>query len=96
MEKIKEIETRLAEHYTVDKCILKVVEECMELSEVLVKYLTKAEGYKPSTEKITEEAGDVLFRIEVLARKLQIKDDINERYINKSLQMDEWMNKKLE
>lgn len=70
---------------------LKVLEESAELSEVLLKTITKAKGYKPPIDKIIEESGDLLFRIDVLAHKLGIKDKIQERRLQKSFQLKEYI-----
>ena len=86
---------RLAEHLDVDRLTLKVVEECMELCEVLVKGLTKAEGFKPPVEKIIEEMGDVTFRMYCLAKKLQIEQAVETRVIEKGEQLDKWLDIKL-
>jgi NTP pyrophosphatase (non-canonical NTP hydrolase) len=72
--------------------ILKVIEECTELNEVLIKYLTKSEENKPSLEKIAEELGDAIFRSVVLAeaipglmelveKRLDEKTDIMYKYM---------------
>lgn len=73
-----------------DKIILKVVEEATELNEVLVKTLTKREDLKPPTAKIIEEAGDLLFRLNVLANKLGIVKQIKDREAEKFQQVLEW------
>ena len=96
MEKIKTIETKMAEHFDTDKLTLKVVEECMELCEVLVKSVTKAEGFKPPIKKISEEMGDVLFRMKILARKLHIEKDVDDRYAEKARQISDWYSNKFE
>ncbi len=86
-----EIIKQLADKFDADRHTLKVVEECMELCEVLVKGLTKAKEYKPPVEKIIEEMGDVTFRMRVLAEKLQIQDAVDKRVIEKGVQMTEWL-----
>lgn len=86
---------RLAEHFDVERLTLKVVEECMELCEVLVKGVTKAEGFKPPVEKVTEEMGDVIFRMHCLAKKLQIEKAVETRVIEKGEQLDKWLDTKL-
>ncbi len=78
-----------------DKTILKVVEECMEMCEVLVKTVTKAEGYKPPVDKIVEEMGDTIFRMQVLAKKLQIEQAVDARIIEKGEQLDKWVDSRL-
>lgn len=66
----------------------------MELCEVLVKSVTKAEGYKPPVEKIIEEMGDVQFRMLCLAKKLQIEMAVDARVIEKGEQLDKWLKSK--
>jgi NTP pyrophosphatase (non-canonical NTP hydrolase) len=80
----------LAKNVTKEKNILKVVEECAELQEVLVKYLTKSEELKPKQEKIVEEMGDVVFRIMVLARAMNIEKEVDQRMQDKATQMYNW------
>lgn len=91
-----EIINKLVDKFPEEKHILKCVEECMELCEVLVKTLTKAEGMKPPQEKIVEEMGDLRFRMEVLARKLHIEQAVEARYKDKGAQLDEWYSGKYE
>lgn len=88
---VNEITSKVAESYDENKLVLKVVEECMELCEVLVKGVTKAEGYKPPKAKIIEEMGDVIFRMQVLAKKLQIEESVTARVIEKAEQLEEWL-----
>lgn len=66
------------------------MEEMAELNEVLIKTLTKEEKLKPSIDKIIEEAGDLKFRLEVVIDKLQIKDQVDQRFQEKSEQINEW------
>lgn len=73
-----------------DRIILKVVEEATELNEVLVKTLTKREDLKPPIAKIIEEAGDLTFRLNVLANKLGIVKQIKDREAEKFQQVLEW------
>jgi NTP pyrophosphatase (non-canonical NTP hydrolase) len=65
--------------------ILKVIEECTELNEVLLKYLTKDENKKPSLEKLAEEIGDVIFRIPVLIKHIPELDDLVEKRIEEKI-----------
>ena len=47
----------------------KAVEELLELAEVLMKKVLKAGGPKePSDQEVIDEIGDVMIRVEVLAR----------------------------
>lgn len=82
---------RICNNYSTEKVTLKVVEECMELCEVLVKSITKV-SVKPMNEKFAEEMGDVIFRTRCLARKLGIEDLVEKRIVDKSQQMEEWIN----
>lgn len=72
------------------KNILKVCEELAELQEVLLKYVNKKDELKPTTEKIVEEMGDVVFRMSILSEQLGIGDAIGERMNNKSSEVYEW------
>lgn len=63
-------------------CMIKVIEECAELTEVLSKSITKTDN-KPSVEKIIEETGDVICRIMILSEKLGISDKVDKRVIEK-------------
>ena len=81
----------VAETYTQEQIILKVLEECAELSEVLLKFLTKKPELKPPTSKITKEAGDVIFRIAVMAEKMKLTDEINDRVNEKEQIMFEYV-----
>jgi phosphoribosyl-ATP pyrophosphohydrolase len=76
-----------------DRIILKVIEEATELNEVLVKTLTKREDLKPPIEKIIEEAGDLTFRLNVLANKLGIVKQIKDREAEKFQQVLQWHKK---
>jgi len=87
---------KLVEHIPVNTHILKAVEECAELQEVLVKYLTKSELLKPKMDKITEEMGDVVFRIMVLARSLGVEDDVQGRMDFKAKVLFDWAVNKFE
>jgi len=93
-ELIEKTVTLLAENFDIEKNKLKVVEECAELQEVLVKSITKTNNLKPDTSKIVEEMGDTLFRIMVLAKSLDVGDQVNQRIHDKSQQMYNWASKK--
>jgi NTP pyrophosphatase (non-canonical NTP hydrolase) len=80
----------LVKNVSNEKNTLKVVEECAELQEVLVKSLTKSEDYKPKQEKIIEEMGDVMFRIAVLAKALDIEGEVQSRMEQKAKIMYDW------
>lgn len=91
MEDIVEKSTDLlVKHIGQDFNILKVVEECAELQEVMIKYLTKNENLKPPLSKIYEEMGDVIFRIIVVSKALGIEDEVQGRIEYKSQMMYDW------
>lgn len=87
---------RLVKAFPEDKFILKLLEECAEVSEVLLKYLTKRETLKPAKEKIIEELGDVVFRAKALARKMDIEKEVQQRVEQKAKIMYEWVGETLE
>lgn len=87
---------KMAETLDEKTLTLKVVEECMELSEVLVKRVTKSDELKPPVEKIIEEAGDLLFRLDILMEKLGIHDQVYGRFQEKGEQIAIWFKKKYE
>lgn len=59
----------LAETNTWEYNHLKAIEELTELSEVLIKKLTKKGGPKePTDREIIDEIGDVMIRAEILRR----------------------------
>ena len=86
----------LAKNISEELNTLKVVEECAELQEVLIKSITKSENLKPKKEKIIEEMGDVIFRIRVLARAKNIELEVLERIESKANSMYEWAKTKFE
>jgi len=86
---------KMIKQYPKDKFIMKMLEECAELSEVLLKTLTKAEGYKPPLEKIIEEMGDVLFRAKALSRKLGIDDEVEARFQEKGVILNNYLTEKV-
>ena len=62
----------------------KLVEELFELGEVLSKKINKdGTDKEPSKEKLVEEMGDVYLRLDILATKLNIIDDIKKRIVIK-------------
>lgn len=74
--------------------VLKVLEEYAESSEVLLKYLTKGTERKPSREKIVEELGDVLFRVQALCTKMGLTEEVQARKEAKAVQLIEWLKTK--
>lgn len=91
-----EVAEKMLKYWSPEKNVLKVLEECAELSEVLLKFLTKTAEFKPPIEKITEEMGDVIVRCRVLAKGLGIEQDVENRISEKFAQIEEWMRKKYE
>ena len=87
MEKINK---DLIEKVSEERHVMKVVEECMELGEVLVKYINKAPEYKPPVEKIIEEMGDLKYRMDVLAMRWKIENEVDKSYQTKLEQINEW------
>lgn len=69
----------IIEYFGEQNGVLKLAEECTELSEVLIKYITKRKKDKPSKEKIIEEMGDVLFRMKELSTFWEINEQVNAR-----------------
>lgn len=65
-EKLKEI----AEKTDLNYSLLKVAEECTEVSELCIKKLTKISDLQPTDENIVEECADLLSRISILVLKM--------------------------
>lgn len=86
---------RTAEYNTMDKTLLKVAEECNELAEVMIKRVIKQEKYRPPIEKLTEEMGDVLFRVLVAAKALGNEEQVKQRVADKSKQVNEWIDSQM-
>lgn len=81
---------KMADHFDTEKLALKVAEECSELTEVLIKIVTKSERFKPPLDKVIEEMGDVWFRSEILMRKLGIRDQVMQRFHEKGANVAKW------
>lgn len=96
MEVMIEAAEKLVKYVSKETNILKLLEEFGEFQEVIVKYLTKGEGYKPKIEKIIEEGGDVVFRLLVVAQMLDISEEIIERAEAKAKMMLDWAVNKFE
>jgi len=75
---------KVLEIQTEEKCKLKALEEMSELSECLLKSLTKNGKDKPPLSKIIEEMGDVEVRLNILKHKLGIVKEVGKRYAIKS------------
>ena len=93
---IEKASEKLMVHCTKEQNILKVIEECAELQEVLIKHLTRNEQFKPKLEKMVEEMGDVVFRIVVLSKLLDVEDDVQNRMEQKAEQLHKWAVSKFE
>lgn len=87
---------KLTEHMSEEKIILKMLEECAELSEILLKYLTKRPENRPPLDKIVEELGDVIYRGKVLASKMNIEDKVNTRVSEKAEILFNWIKETFE
>jgi len=72
----------------------KLLEECLELSEILVKMINKHKDKQPSKEKLVEELGDVLFRAEVLIIKEDLQKEVQSRINTKVAQLTPYMENK--
>jgi NTP pyrophosphatase (non-canonical NTP hydrolase) len=88
---IEETIDLLIEQFSVEKFILKTLEEYAESSEVLLKVLTKSPERQPPREKIVEELGDVLFRVQALCKKMGITEEVQARKEAKALQLNNWI-----
>lgn len=88
----EETVTYLAENNKEKNNLGKLVEECAELTEVLVKCMTKVQDHRPLREKIVEELGDVVFRIAVFVKQNGMEDEVEERVKVKSEQVNQWIN----
>lgn len=87
----REIIDDIVSHNSEDHDILKLAEECTELSEVLIKMITKPNRREERMPHLIEELGDVEVRLDILKRRLGLTKDIAKRYeskleyINKSI-----------
>lgn len=68
----------------------KLLEELLELSEVLIKMINKIPEKQPKSDKLIEEVGDVLLRLEVLIVKENIQEEVSKRINDKIKQLDAW------
>lgn len=57
-------------------CKLKAIEECIEISEVLVKSMTKSLESQPTTDKIIEELADCILRLNIISDQLNINNEV--------------------
>lgn len=66
-----------------DYNLLKLAEEAIELSEVLVKMVTKPNKRDERIPHLIEELGDVEFRMAILLQQYQLAFKVKERHIEK-------------
>jgi NTP pyrophosphatase (non-canonical NTP hydrolase) len=85
-----EVNKEVIENIPKERHMMKVLEEFAELSEVLIKTLNKEEKYRPPMAKIIEEMGDVIYRVNNLAKALGITEQVNKRIEAKTAQINEW------
>ena len=70
----------------------KLAEELFELGEIVMKRINKDKTHKePPIEKIIEEMGDVVLRINILAEKAKITDKIEIRMYDKLITLGGYM-----
>ena len=58
---------------------LKLAEECTELSEVLIKMVTKPNRREERIPHLIEEMGDVKMRLEILMRRMGVFIEVGSR-----------------
>lgn len=90
-EDIEKVAIELTKVNNLEFNIAKVVEESMETNELLVKYLTKMPSLKPSKAAITEEVGDLLFRLMVMVNHMDIKEAVGLRVEQKAKMLEKAM-----
>lgn len=85
----KEIIDIIISHNSEEYDLLKLAEECTELSEVLIKMVTKPNRKEEKMEHLIEEIGDVSLRARILVDKLKISDKVEERFNSKLKYLNE-------
>lgn len=93
--KLEDLINKLIKIKTNEEIVGKAAEEGAELTEVLIKYITKAEADKPTLEKIAEEASHVLLRTTILIKKLNIEELVNSELEKKVEQLTIYYNKQI-
>jgi len=94
----REIRDIVISNNTLDHDLLKLAEECTELSEVLIKMVTKPNRREEKIPHLIEEMGDVSIRGKILAQRLgliaHIKDreESKMRYIEESIASKKYTN----
>lgn len=79
----REIINIIVSHNSEEYNLLKLAEECTELSEVLIKMVTKPNRREEKIPHLIEELGDVKLRLDVLITKLDLDKKVTERYNSK-------------
>ena len=69
----------------------KLLEECCELNEVLIKMINKSAQRQPPQSKLIEELGDVIFRCAVLMVKEDIEEQVEARVEAKIAQLQGYL-----
>ena len=87
----KEIIDIIVSHNSEEYDLLKLAEECTELSEVLIKMVTKPNRKEEKIPHLIEELGDVKLRMDILISKLNVEEEV---YIRVSSKLD-YLNKKV-
>lgn len=89
----------MADNHDRKRCYSKLAEECIELAEVCIKMANKTPELEPPVDKVIEEAGDILFRLSVVAEiedRISGKDllqEVYERHNEKAWQVLQWLKK---
>lgn len=86
----KELVKQLAESNQEQYNYLKLVEECTELNEAILKSINKiGRSDAPSEQDIIDEMGDVFIRLRILSEKLGF-EKVQARINYKLAQMGKW------
>ena len=87
----KEIIDIIVSHNSEEYDLLKLAEECTELSEVLIKMVTKPNRKEEKIPHLIEELGDVKLRMDILVSKLNVEEEV---YIRVNSKLD-YINEKV-
>lgn len=74
---------KVAEDRKLSFCYKKVAEELFELGEIVMKQLNKPDGAEDRIKPLSEEMGDVILNIKLLASKLDIEQQVQKRVEDK-------------
>lgn len=86
----KELCRTLAKENTPEYNMMKMIEECTELNEVLIKKLNKKGRKKePALQDIIDEMGDVFVRLRILSEMMGY-DDVQKRINFKLAELMRW------